>query len=365
MNVADVVAAGATRIAVVRAIGDADEPERAARTLEMRWAAGSAGCCPLRQLVFVPMERNWLARELERGRSIAAIAREVGCHPATVGYWVNKHRLMSHHATRHAARGGMDEARLRSLVERGLSIREIAGECGLSPRPFGTGSVNSGCVRSPLAMHRAAAGTRSCANAMCTAGRRSVASAQAATVARSVFTRVSRAAAAGLRRSSWPRQAEHVCCVATTGSVGHCSSTTSIPARNASRSRGAASRARSRKPARRPESACYCARTATRRWKADTVPRRHLWQNNRPVRGSSTAERSAVNRRVVGSNPTPGACERRPNGASRRPAANRLLVRVQLGGHEAPARAERFFDLTPAIRAVLPRTNLDSRLQTY
>jgi thiamine-phosphate pyrophosphorylase len=32
-NVADVVAAGARRIAVVRAIGDADDPERAARTL--------------------------------------------------------------------------------------------------------------------------------------------------------------------------------------------------------------------------------------------------------------------------------------------------------------------------------------------
>ncbi len=32
-NVGDVVAAGATRIAVVRAIGDADDPERAARTL--------------------------------------------------------------------------------------------------------------------------------------------------------------------------------------------------------------------------------------------------------------------------------------------------------------------------------------------
>jgi thiamine-phosphate pyrophosphorylase len=32
-NVADVVAAGATRIAVVRAIGEADDPERAARSL--------------------------------------------------------------------------------------------------------------------------------------------------------------------------------------------------------------------------------------------------------------------------------------------------------------------------------------------
>ena len=52
------------------------------------------------------MDRDWLARELDRGRSIGDIARQVGRHPATVGYWVNKHRLTSHHAARHAARGG-------------------------------------------------------------------------------------------------------------------------------------------------------------------------------------------------------------------------------------------------------------------
>ena len=34
-NVADVVGAGATRIAVVRAIGDADGPEQAARELRL------------------------------------------------------------------------------------------------------------------------------------------------------------------------------------------------------------------------------------------------------------------------------------------------------------------------------------------
>ena len=39
-NVADVVAAGATRIAVVRAIGDAADPERAARTLREASAGG-------------------------------------------------------------------------------------------------------------------------------------------------------------------------------------------------------------------------------------------------------------------------------------------------------------------------------------
>jgi transposase-like protein/DNA-directed RNA polymerase subunit RPC12/RpoP len=79
------------------------------------------------------MDRDWLAHELERGRSIGEIARQVGRHPATVGYWVNKHRLVSRHAARHAARGGIDEARLRSFVERGFSIREIAAECDLSP----------------------------------------------------------------------------------------------------------------------------------------------------------------------------------------------------------------------------------------
>ena len=39
-NVAGVVAAGATRIAVVRAIGDADDPERAARTLREAMGSG-------------------------------------------------------------------------------------------------------------------------------------------------------------------------------------------------------------------------------------------------------------------------------------------------------------------------------------
>ncbi len=79
------------------------------------------------------MDREWLARELERGRSIADIAREVGRHPGTVAYWVNKHGLVSQHNARHAPRGGMTEAELRDLVERGLSIRQIARENGLSP----------------------------------------------------------------------------------------------------------------------------------------------------------------------------------------------------------------------------------------
>ena len=65
-------------------------------------------------------------------RSATSRARSVATRPRSA-YWVNKHRLTSHHAARHAARGGIDEPHLRSLVERGLSIREIAAECSLSP----------------------------------------------------------------------------------------------------------------------------------------------------------------------------------------------------------------------------------------
>jgi transposase len=78
------------------------------------------------------MEREWLERELAAGRSIESIAREVRRNSSTVAYWVNKHGLTSEHARRHAARGGMAEDRLRALVERGLSVRQIAAECAVS-----------------------------------------------------------------------------------------------------------------------------------------------------------------------------------------------------------------------------------------
>src|SRR4051812_38653086 len=78
------------------------------------------------------MDRDWLEQQLMLGRSIEAIAREVGKSPSTVGFWVNKFGLASVHAERHAARGGIDESRLRELVDRGLSIRAIAAELDVS-----------------------------------------------------------------------------------------------------------------------------------------------------------------------------------------------------------------------------------------
>src|SRR6266581_4089965 len=79
------------------------------------------------------MDRDWLSGCLGDGWSIAAIARATGRDPSTVGYWVNKHGLVSAHSARRAARGGVEEALLRSLVERSLSVREIGTALDRSP----------------------------------------------------------------------------------------------------------------------------------------------------------------------------------------------------------------------------------------
>ena len=72
------------------------------------------------------MDEAWLRSQLESGRSIESIAREAGRSPSTVAYWANKYALTSQHAPRHAARGVIPRDVLQSLVEDGRSIREIA-----------------------------------------------------------------------------------------------------------------------------------------------------------------------------------------------------------------------------------------------
>ena len=78
------------------------------------------------------MDREWLEEQLQGGRSIEAIAREVGRHPSSVGYWVRKHGLRSGHAERHAARGGIARDELAALVDAGLAIRAMAARLGVS-----------------------------------------------------------------------------------------------------------------------------------------------------------------------------------------------------------------------------------------
>jgi len=71
------------------------------------------------------MDRSWLERELRSARSIESIAREVGRAPSTVSYWVAKHGLVSSHAAKHAARGGIAREELEPLVAAGLSMRAM------------------------------------------------------------------------------------------------------------------------------------------------------------------------------------------------------------------------------------------------
>jgi transposase len=78
------------------------------------------------------MERDWLEAQLAAGRSIEAIAREVGRSPSTVAYWVAKYDLVSQHAARHAPKGPVDRELLERLVGEGLSSRAIGRELGVS-----------------------------------------------------------------------------------------------------------------------------------------------------------------------------------------------------------------------------------------
>ena len=78
------------------------------------------------------MDRDHLAAQLQAGRSIESIARDLGRPPSTVAYWVSKYGLASAHAARHAPRGSITREQLEALVEDGLSTRAIADQLGVS-----------------------------------------------------------------------------------------------------------------------------------------------------------------------------------------------------------------------------------------
>ena len=78
------------------------------------------------------MDRVWLETQLAAGRSIESLARDAGRHPSTIAYWVNKHGLVSPHASRHAPRGAIPREVLVELVEEGLALRGMAERLGVS-----------------------------------------------------------------------------------------------------------------------------------------------------------------------------------------------------------------------------------------
>jgi transposase-like protein len=74
--------------------------------------------------VFV--EREWLKAQLQQGKSLERIGREVGCHGSTVAYWAKKHALRSAGADRFSARGAPDRSALERLANEGATLAEMA-----------------------------------------------------------------------------------------------------------------------------------------------------------------------------------------------------------------------------------------------
>jgi transposase-like protein len=77
------------------------------------------------------MDRPWLAAQLESGRSIEAIAAEVGRHPSTVAYWVNKHGLVSGFTAKHAPKRPVTREELQTLVDEGLTLQQLGERLGV------------------------------------------------------------------------------------------------------------------------------------------------------------------------------------------------------------------------------------------
>jgi transposase-like protein len=72
------------------------------------------------------IDRASLEQLLGQGLSLAAIGRRFDLHEATVSYWVKKHELQAVNQGKYAARGGLSQAELEQLVERGATIAQIA-----------------------------------------------------------------------------------------------------------------------------------------------------------------------------------------------------------------------------------------------
>ncbi len=99
------------------------------------------------------MDKPWLAARLAKGASIEAIARDVGRHPSTVAYWVNRHDLASSHAPKHTARGGIARETLEPLVADGLSVQQIAERlrCGGTTIRYWLGKHELATIHAPPA----------------------------------------------------------------------------------------------------------------------------------------------------------------------------------------------------------------------
>jgi excisionase family DNA binding protein len=87
---------------------------------------------------------------LREGFTLEKIGELTGRDPSTVSYWLKRHGLAAVHRDRHAPKGGVDQATLASLVDEGLTTREIAERLG-----FSQSTVRYWLRRYELRTHRA------------------------------------------------------------------------------------------------------------------------------------------------------------------------------------------------------------------
>lgn len=78
------------------------------------------------------MDKESLELVLDQGLSVEKIARRFGKDPSTISYWMGKYALQAVNREKHAGKGGIDQDRLATLVDAGMTIAEIAAEVGLS-----------------------------------------------------------------------------------------------------------------------------------------------------------------------------------------------------------------------------------------
>jgi excisionase family DNA binding protein len=78
------------------------------------------------------VEKRFLEECLAKGMSLEAIGGLAGKHPSTVSYWLHKFGLQAHGARGHRPKkSGLARDELEPLVEKGLTIEEIARQLGV------------------------------------------------------------------------------------------------------------------------------------------------------------------------------------------------------------------------------------------
>jgi transposase len=78
------------------------------------------------------MEKALLKYYLDQGLSLSQIGVLVNREASTVGYWVRRQGLVANGRAKYAPRGGLSRSDLEPLVDRGLSLREMAKELEVS-----------------------------------------------------------------------------------------------------------------------------------------------------------------------------------------------------------------------------------------